>query len=760
MIDAPTRTVDALLATLSLEEKLAQLVGLWLGAESSGGDVAPMQHEMLADVAPFAEFVRHGLGQLTRPLATQPLDAHAAARRLAELQQQVLDATSHRIPALAHEECLTGLQVAGATTYPCPLAWGATWDPGLVEEMAQAIGSSLAALGIHLGLAPVLDVIRDPRWGRVEECIAEDPYLVGAIGAAYVRGLQSAGVGATLKHFAGYSGSQAGRNLAPVHAGPREMADVFLAPFEMAVREGRPEAVMHSYAEVDGVPVAADRALLTELLRDRWGFDGLVVADYFGVTFLHTLHGVAADLAEAAAAALEAGVDVELPTGAAYLAPLAAAVRDGRCPEELVDTAVRRVLEHKARHGLLDPDWTPPLPAPIDLDAPQHRAIARRVAEASIVLLENAGDALPLRGARSVAVVGPNADSAAALMGDYSFTNHVELPTATPVTIAAPTVLEALRAELDPDVVVEHVAGAEVVGDERFGFAAAASLAEAADVCIAVVGDRAGLFGRGTVGEGNDATDLDLPGVQRELVECLLETGTPVVLVLVTGRPAAIDWASGRAAAIVQSFFPGEEGGAAIAGVLSGRINPAGRLAVTVPRSAGAQPYSYLHAPLSGQSPVSSVDPTPLFAFGHGLSYASFEYADLELSPTTVAVDGGFAVACSVANVGERRGVEVVQLYTRDVAASVTRPSRQLAAWARVELDAGASARVTFAVSADQLSFTGRDLVRVVEPGSVEIMLGASSEDIRLRGAIELVGAVRAVGADRALHATVTVTPG
>jgi beta-xylosidase len=759
VIDAPSRDVDALLAELSLEEKLAQLVGLWLTADQGGGEVAPMQHAMLAAVAPVEDFVRHGLGQLTRPLATHPLDPAASGRQLAELQREIVDATPHRIPALTHEECLTGLQVAGATTFPCPLAWGAAWDPGLVEEMAAAIGSTLAALGIHLGLAPVLDVIRDPRWGRVEECIAEDPYLVGVIGTAYVRGLQSAGVGATLKHFAAYSGSQAGRNLAPVHAGPRELADVFLVPFEMAVREARPEAVMHSYAEVDGVPVAADRALLTGVLRDAWGFEGIVVADYFGVTFLHTLHGVATDLADAAVAALEAGVDVELPTGAAYLAPLAAAVRDGRCPEELVDEAVRRVLAHKARRGLLEADWQPPRPRSIDLDPPQHRAIARRIAEASIVLLENAGDALPLRAARTVAVVGPNADSGAALMGDYSFTNHVELPPGTPLTVAAPTILEAVRAELGPDVAIEHAMGAEVVGDDRSGFAAAASLAEAADVCIAVVGDRAGLFGRGTVGEGNDATDLDLPGVQRPLVECLLETGTPVVLVLVTGRPTVIDWAAGRAAAIVQSFFPGEEGGVAIAGVLSGRLNPAGRLTISMPHSAGAQPYSYLQAPLAGPSPVSSADPTPLFAFGHGLSYTTFDYADLDLSPASVAVDGRFDVACAITNTGDRRGVEVVQLYTRDVAASVTRPWRQLGAWARVELDAGASARVTFALCADLLAFTGRDQTRIVEPGAVEVMIGASCEDIRLRDTVELVGDVRAVGAGRALHAAVEVIP-
>ncbi len=349
-----------------------------------------------------------------------------------------------------HEECLTGLAAWKAATFPTPLAWGASFDPELVEQVGAAIGGSMRQLGVHQGLAPVLDVVRDPRWGRVDECIGEDPYLVGTVGTAYVRGVQSAGVDATLKHFLGYSGSQAGRNHAPVHAGPREVADVYLPPFEMALLDGGARSVMNSYAEVDGVPVAANGELLTGLLRDRLGFDGTVVADYFSVAFLEVMHGIAADRGEAAALALEAGIDVELPTGDAYLAPLIDRVRSGSFDEALVDRAVERVLRQKERLGLLDPDvFEDEPPTGIDLDTPEHQDLARRLATESLVLLSNdvpaartgaddtsadrsadrhGGDGrpvLPLRPGSSVAVIGPNADRAEALQGCYSFANHV-----------------------------------------------------------------------------------------------------------------------------------------------------------------------------------------------------------------------------------------------------------------------------------------------------------------------------------------------
>ena len=754
--------VERIVAAMTLDEKLAQLVGLWLQLDDSageGGDIAPMQHEMLAKVDDFETFARHGVGQLTRPLGSQVTGIERMLRSVERVQQSIESTSRFAIPALVHEEILTGLQLYGATTYPTPLAWGATWNPGLVGRMGEQIGRAMRSLGIHLGLAPVLDVVRDPRWGRVEECIGEDPYLVGSIGTQYVRGVQSAGVGATLKHFLGYSGSQAGRNLAPVHAGRREVLEVFSVPFEMAVRLARPEAVMHSYAEIDGVPVAADRELLTGLLRDTWGFHGTVVADYFGVAFLRTLHDLAADHIEAAVLALRAGVDVELPTGDDYLGPLAEAVRSGRIPEAEVDRSVRRVLEQKVRLGVFGPRAEP---AAVELDPAASRAVAAELGKQSVILLTNPHGTLPLRPASAIAVVGPNADAGEALLGNYSFTNHVEVPAGTPLGIALPTVLERIRQEFRESRVT-FAPGTTVRAEEQtdeeaaLGIAAAVAAASAADVCVAVVGDRSGLFGRGTVGEGSDTEELELPGRQRELIDALIATGTPVVVVLVTGRPYPVGRWAESAAALVQSFFPGEEGAAAVAGVLSGRVNPSGRLPVSMPKNAGGQPYSYRHPRLGGANPVSNIDPAPAFPFGHGLSYTTFRHSELVVDAGAGDTSATVTVGCRVENSGDRAGADIVQLYVHDTAASVTRPLRQLLGWARVELAAGEAAEVRFTVAADRLALVGRDLRWIVEPGAFEFIVAASATDPGLSATIVLGGEARHPGPDRELVTGVEV---
>jgi beta-glucosidase-like glycosyl hydrolase len=740
--------VRRLLADMTLEEKTAQLVGYWV--DQGGEVVAPMAGEMTASTR-YKDATVHGLGQLTRVYGTRPVDPVERARWLWAEQRRLKQETRLGIPALVHEECLTGLAAWKAATFPTPLAWGASFDAGLVERMASLIGASMRELGIHQGLAPVLDVIRDPRWGRVDECIAEDPYVVGTIGSAYVRGLQSAGVHATLKHFVGYSASQAGRNHAPVHAGPREIADVLLPPFEMALKDAGARSVMNSYAEIDGSPVGATPQYLSGILRERWGFDGVVVSDYFSVAFLHLMHAVAADLGEAAAIALAAGIDVELPTGDAFLAPLAARIRSGETDAGLVDRAVLRVLAQKEQLGLLDEGFEHP-PESVDLDSPEHRRVARLLAEESVVLLTNDGT-LPLRGAapRRIAVLGPNADSAEALMGCYSFVNHVlaQHPEVS-IGIAIPTVLDGLRDEL-PDTHIAFAAGSEVEGGDRGGFAAAVEAARDAEVAVVVVGDRAGLFGRGTVGEGNDVESLELPGVQRQLVEAVQATGTPVVLVVVSGRPYALGWAvEGERAvsAVVQAFVPGEEGGAALAGILSGRVVPSGRLPVTMPRSAGAQPYSYLQPILGGPSEVTSADSTPVLPFGHGLSYTSFSRTRLAVDETVVAGEP-FRASVRVANTGDRTGVEVVQLYARDVQASVTRPVAQLLGYHRVELAAGEEAEVRFEVPASRLAFTGADYERIVEPGVVELWVGPSCAVEETVASLTVLGPVyRLTGAD------------
>ena len=735
---ASDRVLD-LLGRMTLEEKLAQIVGYW--DKGDGEAVAPLQGEF-AEATGLEHAARHGLGHLTRPYGTRPVDPVARARWLWEWQRALVTGTRLGIPALVHEECLTGLGAWTAATFPTPLAWGAAFDPALVEEMGALIGASMRTLGIHQGLAPVLDVIRDPRWGRVEECISEDPYLVGTVGTSYVRGLQSAGVHATLKHFVGYSAAQAGRNFAPVHAGPRELADVLLVPFEMAVLDGGARSVMHSYCEIDGVPVAADPDLLTGLLRDRWGFDGTLVADYFGIAFLHLLHRVAGDLGEAAGLALAAGVDIELPTGDAYLGPLAAAVRDGVVDEALVDRAVLRALSQKEELGLLDATFEDEPPATVDLDGPEHRRVAARLAEESVVLLGNDGT-LPLARPSRVAVVGPNADRVEALFGCYSFVNHV-IPQhpGTPAGIVVPTVRAALSAEL-PDADITFERGCAVDDDDTSGIADAVAAAARADVAVVVVGDHSGLFGRGTVGEGCDRDDLELPGVQRRLVEAVLDSGTPVVLVLLTGRPYAVGWALERCAAVLQAFFPGEEGGTAIAGVISGRVNPSGRLPVSLPRSAGAQPFTYLHPVLGGDGDVTSVASTPALPFGHGLSYTSFRHEALEVRAG--ATSEPVVARVRVTNTGARAGDDVVQLYGRDVIGSVTRPVAQLLGFHRVHLEVGACADVTFTVPPARLAFTDRGGRRVVEPGELRVWVGASVADHATEVTVSLAGGVHAV---------------
>ncbi|WP_129840021.1 glycoside hydrolase family 3 N-terminal domain-containing protein [Streptomyces sp. RFCAC02] len=764
-LPARDRAAD-LLARLTLEEKLAQLVAVWPGSDAGGdegsdgespGDtegaadanVAPMQDVINASTPHPDTVTVNGLGQFTRPFGTAPVEPDVRARQLADDQRRIVALSRFGIPAVVHEECLTGFTAWRATVFPTPLAWGASFDPGLVEEAARLIGVSMRRVGVHQGLSPVLDVIRDPRWGRTEESIGEDPYLVATIGTGYVRGLESAGVVATLKHFAGHAASRGARNHAPVPIGPREMADIVLPPFEMALREGGARSVMAAYHDLDGMPASADPSLLTGLLRDRWGFTGTVVSDYFSVSFLELTHGVAGSPAEAAGAALAAGIDVELPAQRCYGEPLLKAVRSGEVPEELVDRSVLRVLTQKAELGLLDTDWDPTPAAladgdtTIDLDPPHMRALARRMAEESVVLLANRDGALPLAADGRIAVVGPLADAVAPMLGCYTFPRHVGVQhPELPLGVEIPTLLEALREEL-PGAAVEHVAGpADAAG---------------ADVCVVVAGDRSGLFGRGTSGEGCDALDLELPDGQGELIDAALATGVPVVLVLLTGRPYALGRWAGRLAACVQAFFPGEEGGPAVAGVLAGRVNPSGRLPIGVPRHPGGQPAPYLAPPLGQHGGASNLDPTPLFPFGHGLSYTTFAWHGADGGHPDVPTDGGADVTVTVTNTGDRAGTEVVQLYLHDPVARTARPVDRLIGYARVPLAAGESAEVTFGFHADLTAYTLAPGERVVDPGAVELRFAAAVGDVRHTVPLTLTGPARTVGEDRRLRPEVTV---
>jgi beta-xylosidase len=740
---AGERVAD-LLGRMTLEEKIAQLGSVWMGASGDGDGVAPMQDQFFSiEQPPFEEQIKNGLGQLTRVFGTRPVEAAAGMSALASLQARVAATNRLGIPAVAHEECLTGFAAWGATIFPTPLAWGASFDPALVGEMAAAFGATMRAAGVHQGLAPVLDVTRDYRFGRTEETIGEDPYLVGTVGTEYVRGLQRSGIQATLKHFAGYTASRAGRNMAPVSMGPREFADVILVPFEMAIRLGGARSVMPTYVAVDGIPASADPRLLTTLLRDKYGFDGVVVSDYYAVSFLELQHAVAASQGEAAVLALAAGLDVELPGTRCFGEPLLGLAEAGVVPTEVIDRAAARVLRQKLDLGLLDPSWSPQADqaaAAPDLDPPAQRHIARQLAEESVVLVKNAPLAdnrgiLPLAADARVAVVGPLADEPLAFFGCYSMPRHLghtrQFDGSGGAGVEVATLLDALRAE--GVTVTGYAPGAAVRTLDESGFAEAVSSTRSADVIVAVVGDEAGLFGHGTSGEGCDIDELKLPGVQQELLHALAETGKPVVAVLVTGRPYAIGGVADRLAAIVQAFFPGEEGGHAVARVLTGRVNPSGKLPVELPRDVGAQPSTYLRSKNAARHNGSAVDPTPLFAFGHGLSYTTFEYADLALSADSIATDGTAQVSCTVRNTG------------------------QLAGFARAALEPGEAARVSFRVHADRTSFTGQDLTKIVEPGTITVTLGGASDDLPLTGSFTLTGPIRTVGIDRVLDTPVSV---
>ncbi len=773
-VDALTRARD-LVSRMTLREKVAQLGCMWLGVDPSG-QVAPHQDEM--DTADsLDDTLAVGLGQLTRPLGTAPVDPVAGARSLETVQRAVMAANRFGLPALSHEECLAGFTAWQATCFPVPLAWGATFDPALVHEMATRIGTSMRAVGAHQGLAPVLDVTRDYRWGRTEETIGEDPYLVATTATAYVQGLESTGIVSTLKHFAGYSTTKAARNLAPASIGPRELADVILPPFEMAIIEGGARSVMNAYNDIDGIPVAANEALLTGLLRDTWDFAGTVVADYFSIGFLKLLHGVAATWGDAGRLALTAGIDVELPSVTGYGTALVEEVESGRLDESFVDRAALRVLAQKAELGLLDEDWDPTPPGlqdgdgRLDLDPPESRAVARRIAEESVVLLANDG-LLPLRQApASIAVIGPTADDPLAMFGCYAFPSHVGIDhPEVPLGIECRSVTEAVRAEF-PGATVAFAQGCPVSEPDGSRIADAAALAAASDVVVLVLGDRAGLFGKGTSGEGCDAEDLTLPGAQAQLLEAVLDAGRPTVLVMLSGRPYALGSAPERAAAIVQTFFPGEEGGPATAGVLSGRVSPSGRLPVSIPAHAGSQPSTYLGAQLTHKSKVSVVDTTPAFPFGHGLSYAAAEWTEPTIGgrpaeatagtpdePSAVLrTDGQVDVGLTLVNPGDAPAVEVVQVYLHDPVASVVQPVQRLVGYARVDVPAGARRTVTFTVPADVASFTGASLKRIVEPGEIELRIARSSADVVTRAWVRLEGPTRVLGLDRRRRVDVSV---
>ena len=754
--------VRDLLARMTVDEKLAQLAGVWSTALVEKGRFS-------AEKA--AAAISQGAGHVTRPAGSTGLRPADSARLVNACQRWLVENTRLGIPAIMHEESCAGYAASGGTCFPQAIGLAATWEPELIEEACRVIRSQMRAVGAHQALAPVLDVARDPRWGRTEETYGEDPYLIARIGVAYVKGMQGddprTGIVATGKHFAGYSASEGGLNWAPAHIGRRELLEVYVTPFAATIREAGLGSIMNAYHEIDGVPCGASPELFEGLLRGELGFDGVVVTDYTTIPMLLHYHHLTDDKAEAARLALEAGLDVELPDGNYYREPLRQALADGRVEMALVERSVARVLRMKFQLGLFEDPYVDADAAPAVFETPQQRELARRVAQKSVVLLKNDGDLLPLsRSLRKIAVIGPNADNPRAHLGDYHFPAHIEVAfqnqqiaqgiAAPPEEVARQaaesvpivTVLEGVRSHA-PDAEVVFAKGCDVLDASTAGFAEAVDAARQAEVAIVVVGDRSGLTAGCTSGESIDRADLGLPGAQQALVEAVVAAGKPTVVVLANGRPYAIPWIAEHVPAVVEAWLSGEEGGNAIADVLFGDAAPGGRLPVSFPHTVGQVPVYYAHKPSGGRTmwhgDYVEAPSKPLFPFGHGLSYTRFEYAGLSLSATEMAATGTLDIRCDVTNAGQRAGEEVVQLYVQDMAGSVTRPVKELRGFKRVALAPGETRRLTFQLDLSQLAFYDRQMRFVVEPGEFGVYVGSSSEDIRLMASIRVTGEARLV---------------
>ncbi len=721
-----------------------------------------------------------------------------------------------KLPPILHAETLTGLSAPGATVFPSAIGLGASFDPALVERIAAVIHEEMLSLGYRQALAPVLDVCRDPRWGRVGETYGEDPTLSAMIGTAYVKGLQGPEndpAAATAKHFLGYGMSSGGLNMATCTIPPRELREVYAKPFQAAITEAGLRSVMNSYGTIDGEMVIGSKHILTDLLRGEMEFQGAVVSDYGSIEHLCD-HGLAESLEEAGRMALQAGLDVECPQPVGYRTDrLLKALQDGHLDMDTIDRAALRVLELKEALGLLDGSAGPDMTRLAGYGSEQSFQISLEAARKSIVLLKNNG-VLPLnKGKKTVAVIGPHADSVRLLFGGYTMAAGIDMmiggsladqagmesgvqdlgesfklrqdaprypgstverdnPAAMQTVQAAysntKTILSSLR-ERAPEIDFRYARGCDLAGTDRSGFAEALKLAEEADVVIMTAGGKYGWGGSCTVGEGIDTDDIGLTGVQEELALALAETGTPLILVHMDARPLSSPALAEKAAAILEIWFPGTTGGLALSETLFGDYNPAGRLSLTAARGTGQIPV--YHSQYKGNSTASRltlssscryVDSTlnPLWCFGHGLSYTAFAYSDLRIAEQAIPADGSVTISCRVKNVGERSGEEVVQLYVTDNCASMLRPAMEFAGCARMALKAGEEKTVSFTLRADQFAFVGKDGRWIAEAGDMTVRIGAASDDIRLEGGFRITNTLSVRPAKRGFYAETKIIEG
>jgi beta-glucosidase len=763
-------------ATQPIEARVADLLSRMTVEEKVGQLICPLGWEMYTktgknSVEPSALFKQKmnevPIGSFWAVLRADPwtqktletgLNPELSAKAINALQRYAVEQTRLGIPILFAEECPHGHMAIGTTVFPTSLTAASTWNPSLLYDMGSAIGLEAAAQGSNIGYGPVLDVAREPRWSRMEETFGEDPWLTSVLGTAVVRGMQGDDTAdkqhviCTLKHLAAYGVPEGGHNGGPVYAGERLLRSQLLLPFEKAVKAGA-GTVMTSYNSIDGIPCTSNRHLLTDMLRGEWGFNGFVYSDLLSVDGIAGM-GAAANNKEAAVLALKAGLDMDLG-GGAFGKNLKKALDEGLITMADLDRAVSNVLAMKFRLGLFDNPYVQPKRAREVCRSTEHKKLAQKVAEEGTVLLKNDG-ILPLsRTMKRIAVIGPNADMPYNQLGDYTAPQPRE---------EISTVLDGIRSVAGSNVEVVYERGCAIRDTTSADIPAAVRAAEGADAVVLVVGGSSArdfktkyiATGAATVdesktlsdmecGEGFDRATLSLLGKQEQLIEAVAKTGKPLVIVYIEGRPLLMNRAAEVANALLTAWYPGEQGGKAIASILFGDVNPSGRLPVSIPRSVGQLPVYYSQ---NIKRDYMDEKGAPLYPFGYGLSYTQFAYSDLTITPNaepsimplveplTVSLSegsGAVRVSLTVKNTGDCSGHEVVQLYLSDRAATVSQPPLQLRAFKKVCLDAGESQRIEFTLGFDELSLINQEMKRVVEPGEFEVLVGASSSDIRLK---------------------------
>lgn len=730
------RRVADLLSRMTLEEKIAQLTCLW----ANRPQVNP-QTDFATDRGDFsptkaAEVMKHGIGQIARQRERKgPREGATFANAV---QKWLIENTRLGIPAMLHDEILHGHMAKGSTSFPQPIALATTWDPEFVTKVFTAGARETRARGSHIVLGPNLDLARDARWGRTEETYGEDPYLTSRMAVAIVKALQGPGPGvdenhvmATAKHFTAHGQPESGTNIAPVNFSERALREYYLPSFKAAVTEAGIMAVMPSYNEIDGVPSHANKWLLQKLLREEWGFDGLVVSDYYAIPQMMDLHHIAADKLTTAKLAIEAGVDTETPDPDSYPL-LLQLVRDRQVPEALIDRAVARNLRAKFLLGLFENPYVDVERAVRVTNSAEHRSLAAEAARRSITLLKNDNNILPLSASalRSIAVIGPNA--AQVHLGGYS-----DEP------LRGVSVLQGIKDKVGSKVKVSYAEGCKITKEGGNWFADSAHLSDRAEdqkliaeavqvakgseVALLVLGSNEDTNKEGWADNHlGDRDSLELVGRQNDLVKAVLETGKPTIVLLINSGPLSINYIAENVPAILEGFYLGQETGVGVADVLFGDYNPGGKLTISFPRSVGQLPLYYNRKPTARRGYLFA-NKEPLFPFGFGLSYTTFSYSNLKVNPARIAAAGDAKVSITVTNTGKRAGDEIVQLYIRDLVSSVTRPIMELKDFKRISLAPGESKTVEFVITHDKLSFLDLNMKNVVEPGWFDVMVGTSS---------------------------------